>query len=83
MIIMDNLSGLTLKHTMEDVKHVRITSHNIIFWDGYVLHDRPVPKPYIEFTVYELRDLMEELERRVRMKVLRTKADDIENELKS
>lgn len=62
MVIIRDTTGITIKHTIDAMDHVRIGVTQTTLWkDRYRRSVRDNVKPHGEFTLYECQDLLDEL----------------------
>lgn len=63
MIILVTGTETVVKRKIQDQDHVHISSLNIHLWKNGVSNLRPLQKPDVEYSINDLSDLLEELER--------------------
>jgi len=59
MIIIETESEIILKDTIDDIAHVRLVPGKAWFFDEDCGRDLPLSKPPAEYSVNELRDMLD------------------------
>ena len=60
MIIIEDSTGITVKETVEDIDHVRLVPGTVFFMDDEGSgRSKPLKRPPAEYSVNELRDMLE------------------------
>lgn len=64
MLIIEDMTGVTIKRRLDDTEYARIGVTQVALWKhGDRRCIRDMQKPGVEYTINECRDLLEELER--------------------
>jgi hypothetical protein len=62
-LVQRDSTGITVKRCVQDYLHVRIGIFTVSFWGTYCIYNEPIKKPHDEFTLNELRNLLEKCEK--------------------
>lgn len=66
MIVLRDTTGFTIKRTIDSLSHIRVGVLQIRFFSkdsDRTVRARKIGKPHNEFTLNEIQDLLEELEK--------------------